>query len=349
MNDTPQIVSLFLKKAPILIVDRNFASRVAIRELLVEMGAVENQLVFCKSLSEAFAAVKKREPQLIISDYLLDDGLGTALLEKHGPRFIFFLLSSDTSYATVAKAAEEEVDNFMFKPYAQADFKKLLSETIEKRLSPCSKVDLIRAGKDAMASGELDQAIETFEKLKELQNAFAVGCSYLGAVKVFKSEPDLARIDYSNGLEKNDIHFRCMSGLYETLMAKQSTEEAYEILKKIVFSYPEHPGRLSQALTLAVKTKNFVDVETFYAVFESMHEKTDSLVNHMGSALSVNGRFHLMKKNVFRAMTSFERSLQLSSGQQKFMAYIVSHLTQTGFGREATELKKKYEAIKAVA
>jgi tetratricopeptide (TPR) repeat protein len=331
----------YLENAWVLIVDRCLASRVAMKEILVEMGASRQRLVLVKTLDEAYSAIEMRSPDLIIGDYRVEDGLALSLLRKN-KNAIFFLVSADSSQAAIAKAAEEEVDNFIFKPYSERDFKRILSETIARRIQPQMHDEWLESGKQFLVQGAVEAAVLNFEKARQVRPSFATACSYLGQVKKMKDLLSQSKREYQAGLEQNDVHFRCLSGLYEVFLQQKSIDEAYATLKEMVLSFPEHPERLSAAVALAIRTKNFMDVDVFFEVFQQIYQKTPALVNHMSSALSVSGRYYLSRKKTKAALNSFENALLVSSAQPKFLTYIAYHLAMAGFPREASQLQRRF-------
>lgn len=331
-----------------MIIDSNLASRVAIRQSLMELGAQNNKIFCLKTLAEARKVLETDKISLVIADYLLNDGIGTSLLgNQHN--FLFLLLSSNNSRAAIAKAAEDEVDEFLFKPYNQEDFKSALEQMVLDWMNPNEFERALIEGKEFLERNDHEKAETCFEKAKQDKRTYSKACAYLGQIKKVKTDLDGAVKMYEDGLDSNQMHFRCLNGLYQTYLQQNRIEDAYRILKELILNFPENPERLAAAVYLAVKTDHFKDIEVYYSVFDFMTQKTPSSVKHLCSALSVAGHYHLLKKNTIQAMLSFERALTLSLGEESYVQYITERLSTFGLKKECDRILEQFAISKKVA
>jgi|GEM_PF-3245824 len=335
-------IEKFVSSARVLVVDGCLASRIAMRELLVDLGIASERIVLVKNLADAVRSFAGGIPEIVISDYLLADGFGSSLRNGLARDAIFFLVSAQTERAAVAKAAEDEIDNFIFKPYSYEDFKTVWNETLRRRLDPESYSRRLAEGRTLMITGSLEAASARFLLAKKEQAGFSSACAYLARIRQLREELMPAAQEYREGLGDRGVHFQCLSGLYEVLLQQKSVPDAYRTLKKLVLSFPEHPERLSIAVSLAVHTGNLHDIDVFHEIYRQIHQKTPSLVNHLSSALAVYGRHHLAKRRPEAALTRFESAIEVSKAQPKFVAYIVNHLNQAGYFREAETLLDRH-------
>ena len=69
----------------------------------------------------------------------------------------------------------------------------------------------------------------------------ALAYSYLAQISFMKGDYEKAEEIYKKGLAKNPIHYRCMVGQYETLVAQKKHAEAYLVIKKLSETYPANP------------------------------------------------------------------------------------------------------------
>jgi len=337
----------FMSGAKILIVDHNFTHRIALKQSLLAFGAAAENITMAKNLKEGRKESEKINPSIIFSDFLLEDGVSTHLLKERTSPVIFILISSIATQSAIANAAEAEVDQFIFKPYSQVQLKDILDECIRNKTEGNETSKYIEDGKGLLAIGEFERAREFFEKVKLNQKTFSLACSYLGEIKKLENEWDESFKIYKQGLASTEIHFRCMFGLFSTLLQNGRKEEAYNALKDILVHFPECPDRLSQALDLAVHTKNFVDIEEMHLVFQLMYEKPQKLIVHMSSALLVNGHYHLRHKNQLAAMESFVRGMIIGKGNVKFSQYVQEKLAQFGLEAKYDEIVKSVESKNA--
>ncbi len=330
----------YLHEAKILIVDGNFTYRVALKQTLLSFGALAENLFMAKTLKEGRELAEKIKPQMIFSDFLLSDGLGTHLIDQK-KESIFILVSSTVNSAVVANAAELDVDQFLFKPYSQLHLKELLDGVIQKISEPSEAMKCLEDGKALLSLGEFEKASVLFERAKNDQKVYARACSYLAEIKKIKNDLESAIKSFRDGLSSTEVHFRCLMGLFRVLIQSNRIEEAYLVLKDILAYFPECPDRLAQALVLSVQTKNFVDIEEMFEVFNFMHVKPEKLLKHMSSALLVNGHYHLMHKNNSAALESFVRGASLMKEQKEFSHYIREKLTGYGLTNQIDEVLKR--------
>jgi tetratricopeptide (TPR) repeat protein len=336
----------YMNEAKILIVDENFTYRVALKQTLVSYGVMNNNVVATKTIREAKTLIESNTFNIVFSDFLFKDGIGTSLIGDKKD-FIFILVSSVASQAAVAKAAEVEVDQFIFKPYSQGHLKTVLEGVIQLKHDPTESNQFIEDGKEFLSMGEFDKATMLFEKAKTDPASFARASSYLGEIKKMKNELDGAFRFFREGLSATEVHFRCLMGMFNILQQSGRTEDAYSVLKDILMHFPECPERLIQGIELAIKMKHFVDIEEFYEVFKLMYEKPQKLLNHMSSGLLVNGHYHLRHQNEPAAMESFIRGISVGQGHDKFTLYVREKLVQFGMQDRIENLMKEIEERKA--
>jgi tetratricopeptide (TPR) repeat protein len=338
----------FLQAADILIVDHHFGSRVSLEDSLIELGATEGMIRTASSFEEAKIFLEVRKPSMIFADYELQDALGTSLKSLMNDT-LFFLVSGNSSRAAVARAAEDEIDNFIFKPYQQEELRDILSGTIANWLSPSEGQRLIAEGRKLLANDDYRGAVESFEKAKRVPEFFACASAHLGSAHQKNRKLNDARMAYENALQRNPAHFKSMNGLFEFLLSSNQLDEAYTVLKDIIANFPEGSKRLSQGIAMGIKTKNFKDMEVFHAVYEGMTDKTPDLKNHLSSALSVSGRYFLSRKDRERAFTHFESALNVTKLEGKFVAYILDHLNANGMLEQGESLVRKIEMEQAAS
>lgn len=331
----------FFSQAKVLIIDSHLASRVAVRQSLMELGAQSSHILCTKTLSEARGAMEKHRVALVIADYNLDDGISTQILTS--PReFLFLMLSANNSRAAIAKAAEDEVDEFLFKPYNQEDFKSALEQMVTSWMNPDEFERALAEGKQFLEQNNVKGAALCFEKAKQDKRTYSKACAYLGQIEKLRTDLTAAAKQFEEGLDSNQMHFRCLNGLYQTYFQQNRLDDAYRILKEIVVNFPENPERLAAAVYLAVRTDNLKDIEIYYSVFDLMTQKTPDSIKHLCSALSVAGHYHLRKKNTIQAMLSFERALTISMADPRYVEYIVQKLSAVGLKKECNRLLSQF-------
>src|SRR5690606_32353049 len=118
----------------------------------------------------------------------------------------------------------------------------------------------------------------------------ALAFFYLGHIEYLGENINNAEGNYNLGLKHNAIHFKCLLGLYDLFFEMEAYTNAYEIVKKLSKYFPSNPERMSQAIHLAVRTKNLDDMGFYYDTFKELEERPSEMVNYMGAGLYVAGK-----------------------------------------------------------
>src|SRR6185437_10048139 len=152
-----QMFCQFLNENRILIADTSSASRVRLAATLVELGVRSSNLILTGNYEEAETQLRtiQPKPRLVLCDYMLGkqsglDLLQTARSSNSGEDAVFVLVTGNTSQSAVARAAEEDVDSFILKPYTLETLKSGLVNAVIAKIFPTEYVKAIRQGKDLL-------------------------------------------------------------------------------------------------------------------------------------------------------------------------------------------------------
>jgi tetratricopeptide (TPR) repeat protein len=290
----------------------------------------------------------KPMPRLVLCDYMLGSRSGLDLLQsarvpQESDNSVFILVTGNTSQGAVARAAEEDVDSFILKPYTLETLKSGLVNAVITKIFPSEYIKTIRKGKEELFSGNLDQSIKTFEEAIKLDNSPTLAHFYRGYAQKMKNTVAEAEGSFAEGLSLNKIHYKCLIGLFDLLMEQKRSAEAYEVVKRVAQYFPANPKRLASVLRLAIITQHYEDMEGYYRLFTQMEQRTDELVNYMCSALIVVGKHYLSSKHRQRAVEVFEKAAVSSAGQIKFLKYIIEALIEFDCHEQAVPFFKRYQ------
>ncbi|MCM0607337.1 MAG: response regulator [Xanthomonadaceae bacterium] len=339
----------YLSESAALVVDTNPSSRSRLVSTLIDLGMKPAKIKTAKSYVQAQEEVRKHRPKVILTDYYLGKESGLDLLQDQKAEYsdskdcLFVLITGNTSQAAVARAAEEDVDSFLLKPYTLQSLKDSLTKAGIAKLFPSNYAKTVTQGKEEMLKGELDQAIATFEKAKTMSESPTLACFYLGQAHFMKNALGESQNKYKDGLNYNQIHYKCLVGLFDILLKNGKHNEAYDVVKKIAKYFPANPKRLSSVLRLAIMTDNFADLDDYYTLFISIDERTEELVNYMCSALVVYGKYHLINGNNEKALETFEKAAVSCAGRTKFLRYIIENLVEVNLVNESKKFLYRFQ------
>lgn len=336
-------------KSRVLIVSSNSSARRSLQKFFCEEGISVQNIKARAKISDAMEDLKAGNISLIISDYMVAGRSGIELFEEvqrinpYLKDSLFVLMSRESCKAEIAQAAEEEVDAFVLMPFTAGSIRRTLFETIEKKINPSKYMKLIEEGKKILLEEKNPQKALNYFQLALSENSKpSLACFYYAQVKKLMNEEVEAMNKLIEGLNYNQIHYRCLVGLYEMYLGMGKEEDAYDIVKKVANLFPANPNRLAEVIRLAVVTQNYNDVHDYFNIFTEMEERNDLIIKHICSGLAVCGKHHLINNRVDRALESF-RKLITAEKSPKFVKIIMEFLIDFNQAKYTEEFRKKME------
>ena len=340
----------FLSSGNIMVVDKSSASRRRLTKTLVDLGAKRAQIDSIAHFSEAVETIKSKKPKLILSDYELNGGSGFDLFKEYRENYpdekksVLILVTSNISQSAVAKAAEEDVDSFIIKPYTAQSLEKSLTNAVITKLYPSEYAQAIEKGKEALFAGNYPEALEIFEGAKALSKKPSLAMFYHGQTQYMMKQMEEAEEDYKEGLAVNSIHFKCQVGLYNLFMEDKKYFEAYSVVKNIAKYFPANPERLKEVVRLCMITENYPDMDLYYELFTQLDERGEDVINYVCAGLYILGKFYLMEGKTDEALTTFEKVGVSCSGIAKFITAMIKILVKYDFYDDAQKLVSRYSS-----
>ncbi len=348
--DKKLVVQEYLTNHAVLIVDKNSSSRNRLLKVMVDLGVKRAMIHTAGTMSEAAEILKSNNVGLVLSDYFVGGGSGFDLFKMvrtsfpDNKKLCLILVTSNISQTAVAKAAEEDVDSFIIKPYTLQSIQENLLSTVSAKIKPSSYILKIDEGKTAMAAGDFRGAIAIFEAAMPMHPRPSLALFYMGQAQYLLSEADQAKGKYNRGLAFNSIHFKCLVGLYEIFMKEQKFPEAYQVVKKVAKYFPANPDRLTQIIRLAIITKNYEDMELYYEIFTQLEERNAEMTNYIGAGLFVAGKWYLLEGQLPKALPLFEKIAVSCAEFSKFLRAIISLLVEHQQPKEAEKYITRFPA-----
>jgi CheY-like chemotaxis protein len=350
MIDNKKIVQTYLAAHAVLVVDKNSSSRSRLLKVMVDLGTKRNMVFTAGTMQEADEIMRSQKLGLVISDYEVGGGSGFDLFKIVREKFAenkdlcLILVTSNISQSAVAKAAEEDVDSFIIKPYTMQSIQENLVSTISSKIKPSPYIVKIEQGKKLLSEGLYVDAQKIFEAALTMHPKPSLAMFYLGQAQYLQSEKEQAKVKYNKGLGFNSIHFKCLIGLYDLFMKDNKYDEAYQILKKIVKYFPANPDRLSQIIRLAIITKNYEDMESFYEIFTQLDERNAQMVNYVGAGMYVSGKWYLQSGKPGPALAIFEKIAVSCSEFPKFLRAVITSLIEFDQGAKADKFLSRFHS-----
>ncbi|MFY7993328.1 MAG: response regulator [Bacteriovoracaceae bacterium] len=348
--DKKELFKKFLEENDVLIVDKNPSSRNRLLKTISDLGSKRHMIHSVASMAEAEQIIKTKKIGLVLSDYFITGGSGFDLFKKvrethiDSKKLCQILVTSNISQTAVAKAAEEDVDSFIIKPYTIQIIQESLINAVNAKIYPSAYVVKIEEAKIAMHEGRFDEATSLLKDAMTMHSRPALALFYMGQVEYMKRAITEAEGNYSKGLSYNNIHFKCLIGLYELFMQENKYQEAYQVVKKVAKFFPANPDRLTQIVRLAIQTEHYDDMIFYYDIFTTLDERSKVLINYIGAGLYIAGKHHLINGNVSEALKCFECVAVSCSEFTKFLRAMITVLIENNLASEAETFLARFHA-----
>lgn len=227
-----------LKRKRVLIVDRHTSARDSMRLMLSTIGitSVNN----AGTAAEVLRQVKANSFDIILSDYLLDDGRdGQQLLEELRLQrliplaTVFIIITSERSYHNVVSVAELTPDDYLIKPFTADQLQGRLLKAIYRKHHFATV--LRRIDEAAYA-----QALTGIDRLLANKTPFELDALRLkGETLNVLGRFDEAEILYRRVLLRRPLPWARM-GLATALRGRKSLEEAASLAQAVVSEHPDY-------------------------------------------------------------------------------------------------------------
>jgi CheY-like chemotaxis protein len=348
--DKKEVFKKFVLESEVLVVDKNPGSRNRLLKILCDLGAKRHMVHTASGLVEANGILKEKKISLVLSDYMVVGGSGFDLfkmLREQQPQnkdLCLILVTSNISQTAVAKAAEEDVDSFIIKPYTLQSIQENLISAVSAKIQPSTYMLKIQEAKVLIQNVELDKAEVILKEAMSLHKKPALALFYMGQIEYMRTLTDEARGNYEEGLSFNTIHFKCLIGLYDLFVKEQKFVEAYQVVKKVSKYFPANPDRLTQIVRLAIQTENYKDMQSYYEIFISLDERTPLLMNYMGAGLFVSGKYLINNNEAETAMKYFDNIAVSCSEFTKFTRATITLLVEKNRVDEAQKFLSRFPA-----
>jgi tetratricopeptide (TPR) repeat protein len=186
---------------------------------------------------DAVRLVKSKKPTLILCDYNLNHKTDGQQLFEYlrdnnllPPDALFFMITAESTYASVASATEHHPDAYLLKPATADDIGERLKVQLEKR-------DALLPINQKLSREELPQALDECDKLLAKQNRWFMQALQLkGQILLKLGKNDEAKGIYRAALEKRPDLIWARLGLARAHKAAGQFEEAKHLAQDIIQS-----------------------------------------------------------------------------------------------------------------
>lgn len=227
-----------LRQKRVLIVDRHPAARDSLRMMLsaLEITSVSG----AGTSAEVLRQVKASSFDIILSDYVLDDGRdGQQLLEELRQQHliplgtVFMVITGERAYHNVVSVAELAPDDYLIKPFTADQLQARLLKAVYKKhfFSPVYR---------KLDEGAFIGALNACDRLLANQSPFELDALRLkGEILNALGRHEEAEDIYRDVLARKSVPWARM-GLAIALRGRKSLDEAESLAELVVQEFPEY-------------------------------------------------------------------------------------------------------------
>jgi len=339
-------IEQFLDGQFCLIVEPSSSFASSIQACLRTLGIPPTRILMARRMEDARRMIESHKPRMLITEYQIGAHFGLELVDFQdkvykGPFKVVFIATKNSSDSAVAEAAEEQVDAFLLKPFSADDFNAKLNEVLERKTNPSPYMTAIEAAKKMLDAKQFPQAAQKFIEAKPHTPKPSLACYYAGHSFLLAGDRIKALKEFQEGLQHQALHYKCLVGAFDVLIAEKRYDEAFGYVKTIKDHYPLTPKRLSQIFVVCIMSQNFADVKQYYEKYQELETRSPELTKVVSMALFAAGKHYLEAKNVPEAVSVFDVA-SLSVGRNfQFMDKIISEMIKYQANKEAAQFLAK--------
>jgi len=344
-------IRLFLKSKKILVFDDKRASRLEIKNGLLDLGVNPKKILMERDFNHAKNAIHTYAPEIIISEFQVHDHYGLELarlqMDLIGDyiKKIFIIVTGNASQASVADAAEEEVDAFLVKPFTKDLVSDYLYKAVSRKINPSAYASMVYEAKKLIIEDALDLAEQTLAMSKIMYERPMMACYYTGLIHLKRNLPKDALEQFNSGLSFNALHFKCLTGKFRAMIELNKKQQAFKCLEVISEHFPLTPDLLKRAFILSITSYHFDRVEMFYERYLNQPRKTKDLKLTVSQALLTAGKILLRERRHPKlALDYFKKGAIITAKKKEFLAGILDTLIKEGFSHEADNFFNLFDA-----
>ena len=234
------------RRSKILVVDDNRNARKTIRNMLRIIGYAN--VSEADDGDTAFNKLKARQFDFVIADLYMTRVGGLELLQliREEPslrNLPFLMITADTDIGHITKAAEEDVDGYIIKPFVAETLDKKIISIIEKNINP-PKVEVhLKLGHVYMDNLLHEKALDQYKKARRIKPKSARITHALG--NVYKAMGDIEKAEdyFVEAVKYNPKYIKAQQSLGELHLDRGNESQAIRYLNQAAAISPKDSER----------------------------------------------------------------------------------------------------------
>jgi tetratricopeptide (TPR) repeat protein len=331
----------YLSTKRILIADTGAYSAQALQRILIQLGAVTNEILVYRSFASAATGILARRPHILITDLYLENDLGLDLIALQNRQFdnrldiTSIVLAPDASAAKAGMIADADVDAVMIKPLNFQCAKEALFQALANKVKPSPYWATLEKGKEHYHRTELEEAMRLFEEAKRHDPRPTLSYYYLGLVRQQQKRFDEALQSYQSGLALNPTDYRCLNAALDLRLERSELFEAYTIAQRLHEYYPVNARKLLDFVKLSISVGKFEDIPNYHRVFLNGENLDAKTARGMIAAMLVAAKSFAWRDESTKALEVLKSAAKLALKQKILREESLRYFVETRHYDEA--------------
>lgn len=342
-----QRITDYIQKEKILIVEPSVAFQKVLATCFLELGASPENIIHSKRYGDAFNALFKYKPRILLSEFFIEDRQGLALIDIQSQFYddskkIAILATHNASDSAVAEAAEGHVDDYLLKPYPMERLKNRLASVVLKKITPTPYLKKINDGKTFLGQREFDKAAREFNEAASIHDSPALAFYYGGYTQFLQSQFDAALSAYRKSQSIQTMHYKSLMGEFDTLYELKKYRSAYEMVPVIRKFFPISSHRLGKIVITAIYAGHFKEMKELFDIYASLESPSAELIKIFSAAFMTTGKYYVKNNHASEARQSFERGLGILGADASYINRAARELLKIRAAEDARLLMQRF-------
>ncbi len=311
-----------LSNIKILAIDDLAGMRTQLTATLVTLGF--ERLSVCSGIREAMERLSEIAYDVIICDYYLGDATSGQQFLEHlrakaliPPSTIFIMITAESGYVPVIRAAECAPDDYLVKPFTAAQFEARVIKLIEKR----ERLFPVHA---AIEAGDIGQAVAQCDAVIHAKDRFSNDALKLKGSLLFKAgEYAKAQDVYQSVLDMRSIGWAQL-GLARSLKAQNDGAKAETILEALIAENKHMMGAYDTLAEILSDTDRDKQALSVLQRATSVSPGTVARLRSMGRVAIAAGDAEIAEKTVRQLISEHKYSPVKEAGDYLMAASVLS-------------------------
>ncbi len=312
----------------------------SLKACLQSLGVPSNQIWMASKLSLARTLFQEHRPNVLITEFNLDRGTATELIDLLESRFseterLVLITGHQPEIPAIADSAEDRIDGYLVKPYSIETFRGQILKSFIQKLGPSTYVQKIRAAEQLLSIDNLENAISLLDEAKSLDPKPARACFLKGSIRERQSRDEEALLEYRAARSFQPLHYKTLVSEFNLLIRFDRFEEASSLAIDLRTHFPVDANLLAQFFKCALRNDNLIELKALYQTYRELELRSPTLNDVAEDAFFRAGLRLVKRGRSTEAMEYFELGITTSCHSFRYLEKIINVLLQANASHHA--------------